>query len=143
MSLDDKDYKILELLKHDSSLTTSQISKKTAIPITTVHNRIRRLKQEKIIKFTIKENYNALGLPVKAMVLTTVSDAHKLEKEALKKFFMQFEEITHINTTTGRVDMILEVRAKSIEALNEFLTQKLHDVEGIYRTETLIVLNEI
>ena len=47
--LDDKDKKIIEILKENSRLSTQQISKKTLIPITTVHHRIKKLEKEKII----------------------------------------------------------------------------------------------
>ncbi|MBI2546550.1 winged helix-turn-helix transcriptional regulator [Candidatus Woesearchaeota archaeon] len=43
-TLDEKDLKILEILMEDSSLSTHKISKKTLIPVTTVLNRIRKLK---------------------------------------------------------------------------------------------------
>ena len=48
--MDDKDEQILQILKENSKLSTHQISKKTRIPITTVHNRIKKLKKEEIIK---------------------------------------------------------------------------------------------
>ena len=48
-NMDKKDKTILELLNENSKLTTSQISKKTIIPITTVHNRIKKLEKEGII----------------------------------------------------------------------------------------------
>ena len=48
--MDEKDEKILKLLKENSKLTTQQISKKTLIPITTIHNRIKKLEKEGIIK---------------------------------------------------------------------------------------------
>ena len=40
--MDEKDEKILRLLKENSKSTTQQIAKKTLIPITTVHNRIKK-----------------------------------------------------------------------------------------------------
>ena len=48
--LDEKDTQILNLLKDNAKLTSSQISKLTRIPITTIHNRIKKLEKEKIIK---------------------------------------------------------------------------------------------
>ena len=57
MNINEKDRKILDVLKKNAKLTTSQISKKTNIPITTVHNRIKKLEQQEIIKgYTIVLN---------------------------------------------------------------------------------------
>lgn len=43
--LDDKDGKILEVLQEHAEYTTRQIAKKTLLPATTIHNRIRKLRQ--------------------------------------------------------------------------------------------------
>ena len=53
-NLDDKDWKIINILKEHGDYATRQIAKKTLLPVTTIHHRIKRLKEEKIIrKFTI------------------------------------------------------------------------------------------
>ena len=48
--MDEKDEQILQILLINSKLSTHQISKKTGIPITTVHNRIKKLTKKGIIK---------------------------------------------------------------------------------------------
>ena len=47
--IDEKDKRIIEVLREDSSLTTRQIAKKTRVPITTVHHRVRKLKEDGFI----------------------------------------------------------------------------------------------
>ena len=67
MELDQKDKKILQILKENANLTTSQIAKKTAIPITTVHNRIKKLNKEKVIKnYTLNLDFEKIGKPLKS-----------------------------------------------------------------------------
>lgn len=141
--LDDKDKIIIELLEKDSSLSTSQISKKTAIPITTVHNRITKLKKEGIIGFTIKKNYQLLNLPIKALIMATVDYSTKINPELVGKKIKEFEEVIEINLMAGKTDLIIETRTESIEALNNFVTKKLISIKGIDRSETMIVLKEI
>jgi len=45
LKVDDKDIKIIDLLKENSAYTTREIAKKTLLPVTTVHNRIKKLKR--------------------------------------------------------------------------------------------------
>ena len=53
--IDKIDLMVLEALKDDSRATVRTIAKKINKPITTVHNRIRKLKNDRIIKkFTIE-----------------------------------------------------------------------------------------
>ena len=71
--MDNKDEKILELLRENSKLTTHQISKKTLIPITTIHNRIKKLEQEGIIKrYTLELDNKKLGKELAAFIHITV-----------------------------------------------------------------------
>lgn len=43
--VDSKDLRILEILRESGDLTVRQVASRTLLPITTVHNRIRRLKK--------------------------------------------------------------------------------------------------
>ncbi len=59
--IDEKDKKILELLLAHADYSTRKIAKETALPITTVHHRIRRLKREGVIKrFTVEVDHHQL-----------------------------------------------------------------------------------
>jgi len=89
MKLDKKDLKILEILKENSKLTTSQIYKKTNIPITTVHNRIKKLENLGIIRsYTLKLDYNKLGKPITGFILVTINyilpDGTKIKQEHVR-----------------------------------------------------------
>jgi len=42
-SIDEKDRKIIEVLQEHGDYTTRQIAKKVSLPITTVHNRIKKI----------------------------------------------------------------------------------------------------
>ena len=63
-----KDHVILDLLKHDAKLSTREMSEKTGISMTTVHNRIKKLEREGVIR-----GYMA------------VIDKKKLKKKRIKK----------------------------------------------------------
>ncbi len=71
--LDDKDKKILEILKIHGDYTTRQIAKKTLIPPTTINNRIKKLKKEGIIKnFSINVDYEQVDKGLLVYVLIHV-----------------------------------------------------------------------
>ena len=71
--LDEKDKKIIEILKEHGDYTTRQIAKKTLLPTTTIHNRIRKLRKEKIIKnFTVDLDYKQVEQGFSVIVLVSV-----------------------------------------------------------------------
>jgi len=72
--IDEKDSKILEVLVENSNLSTHKISKKTLIPVTTVNNRIKKLKELGVIKkYTIEIDKKKLGYNLSAYILVTIS----------------------------------------------------------------------
>ncbi|MBW2963913.1 Lrp/AsnC family transcriptional regulator, partial [Candidatus Woesearchaeota archaeon] len=71
--LDKKDLRILDELKADAKLTTGQIAKKLNIPVTTVHNRIKKLEKLGVVEgYTAKVDYKKLGKPITAYIMMTV-----------------------------------------------------------------------
>jgi len=147
MQLDEKDKKILSILKTNAELTSSQISKKTAIPITTVHNRIKKLKQNGIIKnFTVNIDYEKLGKQLAAYILITINQSilgKKISQHNIGKKLKAMDEVESTDIVAGGTDMIIKVRSESMSKLNEFITEKLRNIEGIDKTQTLMVLEEI
>jgi Lrp/AsnC family transcriptional regulator for asnA, asnC and gidA len=146
--MDKKDEKILNILKENSSLSTQQISKKTLIPITTVHNRIKKLEKEGIIKnYTIVLDNKKIGKPILAYILVTVDykllKQIKMSQYELAKKLKLKEEVEEAAMVTGGTDIIVKVRVRNIDELNNFVTKDLRNLDGIEKTQTMVVLSEI
>ena len=138
----DIDEKILSLLKRDAKLTTSAIAKKTGIPTTTVHNRIKRMEKEGIIRgYTATLDYTKLGKGIHALIFINVE--HKTDQEQLARKLLVIDQVENARIITGGFDMEIELRAASIDELNLLITKTLHKVPGIEKTQTMIVLNEM
>ena len=146
--LDEKDLKILDIIKDNSKLSTQQISRKTGIPITTVHNRLKKLEKEGVIeKYTVALNYKKLGLHIQAYILITL-DFSSLRKtnhspEALFGALKKMPEVQSITTLAGQIDLMIKVVVHDIDELNNFILNKLRTLEGIDRTQTLIALESV
>jgi len=147
MIIDEKDFKIIELLKQNSKLTTQQISKKTLIPITTIHNRIKKLEKEGIIKnYTLELDHKKLGKSISAYILMEVNYTELknkgVEQEDLAKKIGSHELTENISLITGDYDLIAKVLAKDVSQLDEFVTKFLRKVDGIKKTQTMIILHD-
>jgi DNA-binding Lrp family transcriptional regulator len=144
MKLDEKDHKILEILKTNSNWGTNQISKKTKIPITTVHNRIKKLKDLEIIKnFTININHEKLGKSIKAHILITANQNKSHPQEQIAKKISKIKDVISVDIVTGTTDILATIKTNSINTLNEIVTHKIRNIEGVDKTQTIIVLKEI
>ncbi|MDP3966283.1 MAG: Lrp/AsnC family transcriptional regulator [archaeon] len=144
MKLDEKDKRVILILKEDSSLTVSQISKKSKIPITTVHNRIKRLKENGIIKnYTINLDHEKIGKPIKSYILVTVNQNKSHPQEEIAEKISKIEDVISTDIVTGQTDILSVVKTDSIKNLNEIITHKIRNIEGVDKTQTIIVLNEM
>ncbi|MBI4175931.1 MAG: Lrp/AsnC family transcriptional regulator [Candidatus Aenigmarchaeota archaeon] len=145
-TLDEKDMEILGLLKENSKLTTQQVSKKTLIPITTVHNRIKKMENLGVIKgYALNIDHKKLGKNITAIVLLTVSymlpDGRKISQTELAKEIRKHPGVEEVNIVTGGSDIILKVRVESVEKLNDFIISDLREIGGVDKTQTMIVLS--
>ncbi len=146
--IDEKDYKILEILRQNSRTKVRNIAKKLKIPITTVHKRIRKMEEDEIIKgYFTNVDYEKLGYSITSYVFVK-ADYARLKKQKLDQTFMiknilrNFPKISIASLVTGYDrDIILRLRVKSIPELNTML-ENLRGLEGVLSTETLIVLGE-
>ena len=146
-SLDKKDMAVLAALKDNARLSTHQISRKLRIPVTTVHNRIKKLEREGMVKgYTVVVDHKKLGRPLSAFILITVD--YKLLKEIKRTQYELAQQLLKNPCVemsamlTGASDIIIRARFRDMDELNEFITVYLRNVEGIEKTQTAIVLNE-
>lgn len=146
-ALDKKDFAIVSVLKENSKLSTQQIAKRTRIPITTVHNHIKKLEKQGVIKgYTVILDNKKIGKPLAAYILITVD--YKLLKEMKKSQYelaqqlLKHPAVESSAMITGAADIIIKLRVGSVDELNEFVTVYLRNVDGVEKTQTAIVLNE-
>ncbi|MFA6461656.1 MAG: Lrp/AsnC family transcriptional regulator [Candidatus Woesearchaeota archaeon] len=144
--IDEKDWKILEILKEHGDYTTRQIAKKTLLPATTIHHRIKKLKQDKIIrKFTIdldpvKTNKNFVAYVLISANLEMLKQKKKTQYD-LAKEIKQFYFIERVDIVSGGTDLVAIIRVKDVEEFDKVLLNKLQLVEGIDKTQSLIVIH--
>lgn len=148
MMIDEKDLRILDELKKNAKLTTHQIAKKTFIPITTIHNRIRKLEEKGIIKgYTLVLDHKQLGKNILAYVLVTVNymlpSGKKINQEGIAKNIKKMQGVEEVDIMTGETDILVKVRLKDIDELNNFIIKKLREIDGIDKTRTMIVMSSV
>ena len=148
MKIDETDKKILNALQSHADMTIAQLGRKLALPLTTVHNRIKKLTQGRIIKkYTVILDYEKLGKGIAAYVLITV-DYTKLQERGItqSQLAVQLRKnpcVEEISMITGNHDILLKVRVGNVTELNTFVTDDLRTIEGIEKTQTLLILQEI
>ena len=140
--IDEKDHAILDVLKENSSLSIQQISKKIAIPIATVHNRIKRMKSNGIIqKYTIVVDKAKLGKKMVAYIL--IKAMPKIDQPALLEKLMKNELVEDGAVVAGQFDLIIKVRVADITELDWFAIKHLRTFDDISQTQSMIAYRNV
>src|SRR3989338_5727656 len=130
------DERILGMLNKDAKLTSREISEKIGMPITTVHNRIKKMEKEGIIKkYTAIVDNKKLGKSISAIVHVMMNSKFMLDnsmpQETIGKKLMLFPEVEECYIVTGESDLILHVSARDVDDLHNFLDGKIRKIGGI------------
>lgn len=141
------DVMVLKALMENGRATVREIAREINLPITTVHNRLNKLKKNKTIrKFTIEPDYEALDRGILVFISLGIDHSKLIEGgkgiEALKKQLHGLPEVEKIYAVTGGIDIIIMARVGSIKELDEFLLRKLRSIRAIKNTTSQIVLEE-
>ena len=135
--LDDKDFAIIEELKKDSKLSEQKVAKKTGIPMTTVHNRIAKLRSSGVIeKFTIRLDYAKIGKPIAAFVL--VKAINQADQKALLGQVSKIPNVYEVAMITGEFDILFKARVASMEELQDVVVGGLRKQKTVGETQTMV-----
>ncbi|UCE36368.1 MAG: Lrp/AsnC family transcriptional regulator [Thermoplasmata archaeon] len=139
-SIDDLDQKILRMLLKDASVNYETIANEVGTSLGTVHNRIKRMKEEKIIARIIPElDAKNLGFDICALIDVRIKGGHL---EELQKKFLNYDNVCSIYDITGEYDTTFVAKFKTTEDLNKFV-KELAGQKYVLRTSTKLVLNVI
>jgi len=139
--VDKTDLQILEILMQDAKKPFTEVARRVNVSGGTIHVRMNKLEEAGIVeKTTLKVNYAKLGYDITAFI------GIYLEKSALYDQVLtelrKVPEITSIHYTTGNYSMFIKIHCKDTNHLKEVLHDKIQQIEGIDRTETMISLEE-
>ena len=136
--LDDINLRIIEMLTRDASRPFVEIAKELEISDATVHMRVRRLAAAGIIrKFTIATDSRLLGYDHLAFMGINMKEGSADEVTAL---LSQHDEILEIHEIHGRFDLLLKVRARSLEEMRDIVVNKIRRLPQITDAELMAVL---
>ena len=147
--LDEKDVAILALIQENSKLTARQIAQRINAPITTVFAKTKRMEELGII-----QEYRAVLAPEKldsgtaAFILASVSyrakaDDIPVSQRVVAEEIAKFPEVQEVHIITGDWDLLVKLRAESVDAVGKFVVDKLRLIKGLEKTLTCMVFETV
>lgn len=136
--LDETDRRILAELQEDCKAPLAHVGKRVGLSAPSVMERIRKLEEADIVRgYHALLNSRKVGLDVTAFIGVSTS-ARAIDQ--LEAQLSDLEEVLECHHVTGGYTMLLKVKTQNTETLEQLIS-RIRLIEGVTRTETLVVLS--
>ena len=139
--IDEVNLRIIDLLSRDASRPFVEIAKELEISDATVHMRVRRLMASGIIrKFTISTDDRLLGYSQVAFMGINVKDD---SIDEVTSILCKFDEVLEVHEMYGHFDLLLKLRAKSLEEMRNTIANGIRKIPQISGGELMPALRTV
>jgi len=135
MKMDETDREIVRILKNDGRAAYIDIGRQVGLSEGAVRKRIRLLTESGVIrKFTAK-----IGVGEGAEAITLLATHPSFPTQEVSEKIRKISNVETLYEVTGEYDIIAVISGISVVEVNECI-EKIRRVEGIMKTNTMIVL---
>ena len=146
--MDEKDELILQVLEKNAKLSSRAIAERVGLPISTVHRRIMKLEQDRVIKgYKAIIEYEKTKRPISAYIFInlheTIPNKGHIPKVEIVRKLLKYREVQELaDVQGGNFDLVTKARFATLKQLSAFV-EELRDVEGIEELISAIITEEI
>jgi len=138
-ALDDWDMKLLTELCADASVPVPELSRRLGLNQSVAYSRIKRLRNRGVIAgFTVKVDERKLGMGESATVGLNIDPK---ERAAVLRAVAGVGGVRLVREVAGRFEVLVDVRAATVEKLHSLVYDVIGGVRGVSRVEVFIELS--
>lgn len=136
--MDDIDRQLIALLRENARVPIATLAKKLRVARGTVQNRLAKLEADgTVVGYTVRLRPQVEEQRIRAL-MTVAVEGNKAE--SVLKALRGDPAVGALYSTNGRWDMVVELRADSLEAFDRVLG-RIRLIDGISNTETSLLLS--
>jgi Lrp/AsnC family leucine-responsive transcriptional regulator len=140
--IDPKDRAILALVQQDAKRAQAEIAKRVGLSAAAVNERLKKLEKAGVIRrYAAVLDPRAVGVTITAFVEVFIE--HPRHEAGFIKKVLELDEVQECHYVTGEFSLLLKVRARDVEALQQLLLRQLNALEGVRQTRTVMVLSTV
>ena len=142
--LDETDLQILKTLQKNAKMTTKELADAVHLTPTPVFERQKRLEKKGYIKKYIAiVDPEMLGLGLQVYCKVKLKQINHEIADAFVRRIQRIPEGTECYNTSGAYDYLLKVRARDMKQYQQFVLNKLGDIESLASIESTFVMSEV
>ena len=142
--LDAVDLQILRALQENARLTTKELAARVNLSTTPVFERMKRLEKGGFIKkYVAVLNPEKLNQGLLVFCKVKLKQINHEIADAFVRRIQRIPEVTECYNTSGAYDYLLKVRARDMKQYQEFVLNKLGEIESLSSIESTFVMSEV
>lgn len=143
-TLDKTDLAILKLLQQNARVTIKEISDKVHLSTTPVHERIKRMEENGVIKqYATLVNAAKIGKGLMVICYVSLRQHSKTAGDKFIKSILEMNEVMECLTISGEFDFMLKVVAENMDAYYNFHVNKLSSIENMGNIQSVFVMGVV
>jgi DNA-binding Lrp family transcriptional regulator len=129
MAIDQKDKKVLALLRMDSRLKLKRMARILQVPQSTLHDRLKKVQHQYVVKHSSLLNFSELGFMTRAIVVIRVE---KEKRKEVNTFLMAHPMINTLQKINNGYDFLFEGVFPHLKDMEEFfdMMESLYKIKG-------------
>lgn len=141
ITLDDKDLAILRLLQENARVSVKDISEKIHLSPTPVHERIKRLETNGVIKqYATLLDHTKVKRGLMVICYVSLKQHGKFAGNAFIKSIMELNEVIECFSISGEYDFLLKVLTEDMNTYYDFHVNKLSQIDNMGHTQSVFVM---
>ncbi len=144
VSLDSKDLAILSLLQTNARMTVKEISQKMHLSATPVHERIKRMEANGVIKqYATLLDHTKVKKSLIVICYVSLKEHNKNAGNKFIKTIQALNEVTECYNISGEFDFMLKVICEDMNTYYDFHVNKLSQIENMGHVQSVFVMGVI
>jgi Lrp/AsnC family transcriptional regulator, regulator for asnA, asnC and gidA len=140
LKVDDLDRQIIAQLQPDGRLAFSEVAQRLSVSEGTVRQRYHRLVDAGVLQVVAVADPFRIGFSTMAMIGINIDIDGERGIDSIANEIAAHADVSYAVMSTGSFDLIVEVITPNHAEFVRFLTEKLHPIPGVRRTETFMLL---
>jgi len=142
--LDGFDWKLLDALQQDASLTNGALAERIGLSASQISRRRQRLEQEGVIRgYRALIEPGAIGLGITVFIHVALDTHSRDNARRFRDLVRLTPAILEAHALTGEADYLLKVAVEDLKELSAFVNEILMPHESVSRVRSEIVLDTL
>ena len=143
-ALDKKDFDILKLLQQNARITIKEIAERVHLSTTPVHERIRWMEENGVIKqYVTIVNGAMVKKGLMAICYVSLRQHSKNAGSKFIKSILEMNEVLECLTISGQFDFMLKVVTENMDSYYDFHVNRLSEIENVGNVQTVFVMGVV